>query len=120
MTATEALYRFFNSFGIKAYPANAVPDSLEFPWITYEAKVANTGDSPVSSTVNIYYHTDSEAIPNHKVQEIADEIGLGGIQLPYDKGSIWVKRGEPWCLPIYNDSDGSIKQRQLDIELEYL
>lgn len=120
MTATEALYKFFNSFGIKAYPANATPETLTFPWMTYEAIVGNAGDLPLSCTVNIYYHTDSEAIPNHKAQEIADELGLGGIQLPYDKGSIWVKRGEPWCISVYNDADSAIKQRQLDLELEFL
>lgn len=118
MTQTEALYKFFSSFGIPAYPANSVPETTKYPWLTYEAKTGFWGDS-VSCAVNIYYHTESERLPNAKAQEIADEIGLGGIQLHCDTGAIWVKRGTPWSVPIAEE-DSATKHRQLMTILEFL
>lgn len=119
MTKTGALNKFFNSFGIKAYPNTSVPDETEFPWLTYEPTIGNAGDSPIAISVNLYYYTDSEAVPNSKVEEIAEAISLGGVQIPYDGGSIWIQRGTPWCLSPVNDNP-AIKMRQLNVILNYL
>lgn len=120
MTATQALYEFFTRFGIPAYPTNSVPDTTEFPWLTYEAKVGNAMDSALSCAVNLYYHTDSEAVPNAKAKEISDAIGLGGKMLLHDEGAIWIKRAEPWLTPLVNEADSAIKQRQLMLSLEFI
>lgn len=111
MTQAEALYKFFSGFGIPAYPANSVPNDTVFPWLTYELKTGYVGDS-FSCAVNLYYYTDSEAVPNAKAEEIGNEIGLGGIQIPYDSGTIWIKRGSPWVTPI-PEEDSTIKHKQL-------
>jgi len=120
MTATQALYTFFSQFTIPAYPANSVPETTTFPWLTYEAKVGNAMDGSISCAVNLYYHTDSEAQPNAKAKEIADAIGMGGKVLTYDDGAIWIRRGEPWCTPLVNTDNYAIKQRQLMLMLDYL
>lgn len=120
MTKSGALNNFFSSFGIDAYPSTSVPDETTFPWLTYENSIGNYGDSPIGISVNLYYYTESEAIPNLKVEEIATAIGMGGIMLPYDDGAIWLKRGEPWCLSLEDATDNTIKRRQLNVILEYL
>lgn len=120
MTKAEALQKFFSSFGITAYPSASVPTDTEFPWLTYDASIGNQGDGELSSTVNLWYHTESNKEPNEKVEEIAQRIGFGGVTLPYDGGIIWVKRGTPWAQSLSDDSDSSIKRRLLNITLEYL
>ena len=120
MTITAALYEFFSSFGIEAYPVNSVPEKVNFPWLTYETTLGNWGDNPVSIGVNLWYHTESEAEPNAKVKQISDAIGKGGKLLKCDDGTIWVKRGEPWCNSLTSESDSTIKQRAMNITLEFL
>lgn len=117
MTQAEALYKFFSSFDIPAYPANSVPKDTKFPWLTYEAKTGFWGDS-VSCAVNLYYHTDSEVAPNAKIKEIGDRIGLGGIQLLCDEGTIWVQRATPWNTPIA-EADSATKHKQLMLTLDF-
>jgi len=120
MTTTAALYQFFSSFGINAYPVNSVPEKVQFPWLTYETTLGNWGDAPISIGVNLWYHTESEAAPNAKVKQISDAIGRGGVMLACDDGVIWVKRGEPWCNSLTDANDSTIKQRVLNISLEFL
>lgn len=119
MTKTEALYKFFNEFGIPAYPSNAVPDDTIFPWLTYEPVVSNFGDQDAPCTVNLWYYTESEREINKMAEDIAEEIGHGGCTVPYDGGIIWIKRGSPWSIPIA-ESDKTIKRRQINISLTFL
>lgn len=118
MTKSKALNKFFNRFGT-AYPSTSVPIDVEFPWITYENNVGNVGDTN-SCKVTLWYHTESEAVPNNKVDEIAEAIGLGGIVLNTDDGAIWVRRGTPWCQPLRDENDYAVKGRLLTLELEFL
>lgn len=120
MTAEAALYQFWSGFGINAYPTTAVPDDTVFPWLTYEVQTGFFGDGELGIAVNLYYYTDSEKEPNLKAKEIADAIGQGGVQIPYDDGTIWIKRGTPWCINLVDNTDRTIKRRQLNVTLEYL
>ena len=120
MTKQAALQKFFESFGLPAYTTNNVPDDVIFPWLTYEARVGNPGDNPISSVVNVWYRTESEALPNAKVEEIANAITDGGIVLPYDGGAIWIQRGEPWCIPLNDENDSAIKRRQMNVTFNFL
>lgn len=118
MTKEEALYNYFSSFGLTAYPSNAVPYETTFPWLTYSTPLGFDGD--VSAEVNLWYHTESEATPNNKVNEIAEAIGVGGVTLGYDGGIIWIKRGNPFCQSLTDENDVSIKRRQINLQYEYL
>lgn len=119
MTKSQALYEFFNGFGLSAYPTTSVPEEIKFPWATYENNIGNYGDQ-ISTTLQIWYHTDSEAVLNNKVDEISDAIGLGGKLVPFDEGAMWIKRGTPWSTPINQQSDNSIKGRSLNIEIDFM
>lgn len=125
MTKDKALYRFFSSFGIQVYPDNAVlnengePDVV-LPYLTYTPVFDAWGGEPVSLTVNLWYRTESEAIPNAKAQELSEAIGLGGKILPCEEGYIWLKRGSPWCQNLSDEADQFIKRRYLNVTAEYL
>ena len=119
MTENEALYKFFNSFDMPAYPANAVPEETQFPWMTYEGTVDIPFGNVVSIAVNLYFYTESEAIPNAKVRQIFERIGRGGTQIPYDDGCIWVTCGSPFSISPVDSTNSAIKRRQLNINMEF-
>ena len=115
MTAGEALYGFFSGFGIPAYPNTEVPEDAVFPFLTYSMSMGAWGQT-VSLTVQLWYHTQSEAEPTAKAMEIHDAIGLGGKQLGCDRGSIWLRMGNPWCLSLAQEDDKTVKLRQMNID----
>lgn len=119
MTKGAALHEFFSGFGITSYPSSSVPEDKEFPWLTYDLVTDAWEGGEVSITVNLWYLTESEAVPNAKVVEISKAIGLGGIQIPCDGGTIWLKRGQPWCQSLSDDTDTRIKRRYINISAEY-
>lgn len=63
MTKDKALYAWFNGFGIPFYPTTSVPENFIFPWGTYELVTSAWEDGEVSLTVNLWYRTESEAVP---------------------------------------------------------
>ncbi len=125
MTKDKALHRFFSGFGIDAYSSTSVvnengePDVV-LPYLTYTPVFDAWGGEPVSLTVDLWYRTESEAIPNTKAQEISDRIGLGGASIPCDGGYIWLKRGSPFCRSLTDETDPNIKRRYINITAEYL
>lgn len=124
MTKDKALYAFFSGFGVPAYPDNAVlnedgePDVV-LPYLTYTPVFDAWGGEPVSLTVNLWYRTESEAIPNAKAQELADAIGRGGINVPCDGGYIKIMRGTPWCQSLTDEADRFIKRRYINVTAVY-
>jgi len=119
MTKTQALYNFFSSFGLDAYPVDNVPNDTTFPWLTYETSIASFNES-TSIQIHLYYHTKSEATPNAKVEEISKKIGLGGTCVAYEGGLIWIKKGTPFANSIPDQNDTSIKHRAINLVLEFL
>lgn len=102
-----------------AYTATSVPDDTVFPYLTYELITSAWDGGEVGLTVNLWFHTESESIPNAKAEEISRRIGIGGVVLPCENGYIWVKRGSPWCQSLKDDTDADIKRRYLNVTVEY-
>lgn len=119
MTKAAALQAFFEQF-LPAYAASAVPDDVEFPFLTYELITSAWEGGEVGMTVNLWYYTSSEAVPNAKAQELSEAIGVGGIVLKCDGGYIWLKRGSPWCQSLTDNTDNQVKRRYINISAEYL
>lgn len=119
MTKAAALQAWFERF-LPAYAASSVPDDATFPWLTYELITGAWESGEIGLTVNLWFYTESEAVPNAKAQEISDAIGMGGVLVPYDGGAMWIKRGSPWCQTIKDDTDNNIKRRYINITVEYL
>ena len=119
MTKGAALQAFFSQF-MDAYAASAVPEDVTFPYLTYELITSAWDGGEVGLTVNLWFYTTSEAVPNAKAQELSDAIGYGGGTIPCDGGFIWLKRGSPWCQNLQDDTDPNIKRRYINVTAEYL
>ena len=119
MTKGAALQAFFSQF-MDAYAASAVPEDVNFPYLTYELITSAWDGGEVGLTVNLWFYTTSEAVPNAKAQELSDAIGYGGITIPCDGGFIWMKRGSPWCQNLQDDTDPNIKRRYINVTAEYM
>lgn len=119
MTKAAALHQFFNGFGIPAYTSTSVPDDVVFPWLTYELITSAWEGGPVGLTVNLWYRTTSEAIPNAKAQELSEAIGRSGVNAPCDGGYIKILRGSPWCQSLSDDTDPVIKRRYINVTAQY-
>ena len=119
MTKGAALQAFFSQF-MDAYAASSVPEDVTFPYLTYELITSALDGGEVGLTVNLWFYTTSEAVPNAKAQELSDAIGYGGVTLPCDGGFIWLKRGSPWCQNLQDDTDPNIKRRYINVTAEYL
>ena len=119
MTKDKALHAWFSQF-LTAYPTSNVPEDAVFPWLTYELITGSWDSGEIALTVNLWYYTESEAIPNAKAQELSDSIGYGGVTLPCDGGFIWLKRGSPWCQNLQDDTDPNIKRRYINVTAEYM
>lgn len=119
MTITAALHQFFNSFAIPFYPDTNVPNDATFPYGTYNVVINGWQRGETALTINLWYRTESESVPNAKALEIYDRIGMGGVLLPCDDGAIWLKRGDPWVNNLNDDSDPMIKRRYINITAEF-
>lgn len=120
MTKEEALHRFFSSFGMDAYGETAVPADAALPYLTYRLATGGWGDGESGITVNLWFRTESEEIPNEKARELSRAIGMGGQILRCRDGAVWLKRGSPWCQSLSDDSDKHIKRRYINVTAEYL
>lgn len=119
MNKQQALNKFFSSFGITAYKSTSVPSDVIFPYLTYEENINEILEGEVNCTVNLWYYTESESVPNRKADEIAIAVGLGGIRIPYDGGFVWIKKGSPYCQSLTDEENTAIKRRYINLTLTY-
>jgi len=117
MTKDKALYKYFNDF-MPAYVSTSVPDDVALPFMTYEYITAGFNDEGVMITVNLWFRSESEAIPNKKADEFRSYI-LENPMVKCDEGYVWVKPGTPWCQALTDETDRAIKRRYINVTLEY-
>lgn len=120
MTKTQALFEFFNRFNIPAYPNTSVDKDQELPYMAYEVKTGSFGSAPVAISLSLFYHTDSESVPNAKAEEIGRYIGEGGVTVSCDEGFLWIKKGDPFCINQNVEDDNSTKLRFMNLIVEYI
>lgn len=119
MTKGAVLYEFFNRF-LPAYPSASVPEDAMFPYISYEYKVGDWESEDVELTVNVWYYTESEAIPNAKANEIAKAIKENQpLTVPCDGGRVWFKRATQ-ITGVPDDTGPGVKLRVLNVTVQYL
>lgn len=121
MTKDRALFEWFQQFGMPFYPVTALPpaNDITFPYGTYEPVFSYNGDITYP-TVNIYFLTESEVIPNEKAAEIGKVIGMGGTLVKCDEGLMWIKRGSPFVQGINDPDNSNIKRRLISIAIEFI
>jgi len=116
MTKTEALYSFWNSFQITMYPTNAVPEKKAFPYGTYEVRIPSALGQSIGQC-NLYFHTESEEVPNKKADDICRAITKNGKRIPYNKGLLIVRIDEQGWIAS-TTQDRSLKHRAINFSIE--
>ena len=119
MNKLQALNAFWSGFGLKAYDENSVPDNTPYPYLTYETKYDDFGNSLVTS-VNLWYRSSSWSDVTAKEQEISDYITRGGRMVAYDGGSIWIQRASTWATRMGDENDEMIRRILLNVSIEFL
>lgn len=115
MTKYQVLFDFFSSFGIPAYLESSVPETANFPYITYNLVTSTfTQETATNMVVNVFYR-QNEAVANDKVSEISRAIGLNGRLLNCEDGKVWLQRGNPWCQSMSDPVDDKIQRRYLNV-----
>lgn len=118
MDKEQALHSFFSGFGVKAYDSSTVPDDAVLPRITYEVITDNFGVQNVL-TASIWDRSTSWKGVTDILHRIEDSMGYGGQTVAYDRGLLWVKRGQPFAQRM-EDTDDSIRRIVMNIEVEYI
>lgn len=118
MIKAEAIYQFWNSFGLTAYEENTVPKDAAFPYITYQL-VTDSFGSEVQTAASVWYRSESWLGAINKAEEISAYIGRGGKIIQCDNGRIWIKRGTPFAQNMGDDSDSLIRRKYLNLSIEY-
>lgn len=121
MNKYQAIYQWFNSFGIPFYVDTNVPNEKEitYPYGTYQ-NITDTWAKSVSITVRLYYRSTSEVEINKMADKIGASLKDGGQRILCDDGMMWLTTGTPFCQAILDDTDTTIKSRYININVEYL
>ncbi len=118
MNREQALNDFWNSFGVKAYDVNTVPDDAPDKKITYEVVVSDLNNQ-VPCTIYIYDRSTSwKGVTN--IQYLIDErLKNGGVTIPFDGGVIWICKASPFALRLDGEKD-TIRRIAINLQIEYL
>lgn len=118
MNKEQAFVNFWESFDIPAYEINTVKKEAKLPYFTYEVNIPDRGyQAPFS--VNIYFKNSGWEKVTEQANIILDRITHGGININYNGGSIWLKRGDSNLMQRMNDpKDDTIKCIVLNLVIE--
>jgi len=119
MSKASALQTWFSGFGITAYEESNVKSNPTFPYLTYTYATGDFDSGEVPIVVNLWYMSEGNTSINAKAEEIYARIGRGGVIIPVESGSIWLKRGSPFCQALSEPSDASIRRRYINITAEF-
>jgi len=119
MDKMQALHAFWAQFGWPAYDETSVPDTAKLPYITHESSEDNF-DHTIAQTASIWSRSTSWAEAVSMQKDIEAAIGRGGVFQPFDGGSIWIKRGQPFAQRMADDSSDTIRRIVLNIETEFI
>lgn len=119
MDKYEALDKFYNSFGIKAYEENSVPDKAVMPYITYEVITAAFDAENVGLSCQIFFKEKSLRHIDELTEKLAQELS-GGKKLRCDNGYIVLYRGEPFAQNMRTSDDKSVKCKYVTIMADYV
>lgn len=122
MTKQEALYSFWNGFGLKAYEETTVPTGAkapEFPYITYSVSTDSIGND-VGLSASLWYYSKSWKAPAEKADEIAAAIGRSGRSIRFEGGTLWIRRGSPFSQNMSDDSSDMVRRVYLNVIAEFI
>lgn len=123
MSKEEALYNFWNSFGVDAYDEADVPDDkdLRYPYITY-----NVATDSLNNVVPLHADVYDKGTSWRKARILKDAIAQrllehGFVTIPFDNGNyIYLTGGTPFAQRIDDPSNDRIKRYYINLQAEYL
>lgn len=118
MDREQALNAFWNSFGVKAYDVNTVPDNAPDKKIAYEVVISDL-NNPVPCTVYLYDRSISWKGVTDLLHLIDARLKNGGVQIPYDNGCIWICKASPFATRMNGEKD-TIRRIVVNLQIEYL
>lgn len=114
---SKALYAFYSSFGLPAYPEDGVPSDAALPYITYTIVQPDFIDSGVHQA-RVWYQSDSYAGVNSKADEIISAVGRG-LLLPAGDGAVCLRPGTPLAQHMPIEGKPEIKIVYLNFQLSF-
>lgn len=119
MDKSQALEKFWNSFGLPAYDENTVPEDATLPRITYSVST-DSFENVISLNASIWYRSTSWADISKKAEEIGEYITkMIPPSIQIDNGRLYLTKGSPFAQRM-NDPDDSIRRILLNIQAEFL
>lgn len=119
MTKAQAIDYFWNSFGIKAYDENTVPDKPNFPYITYSVTTDDIGNV-VNLSASIWDRSTSWKIISEKVDEISKKIiEMQPPAIALNNGRLYLTKGTPFAQRM-SDPDDMIRRIYMNLQAEFL
>lgn len=113
-SVAQALYGFYSSFGIPAYPEESVPSDAQLPYITYTIVQPDWNENAVHQ-VRVWYRSESYVGINAKTDEILSAIGRGKM-LEAGDGYVCLRPGTPLVQPQPID-DPLLKVNYINLQL---
>jgi hypothetical protein len=120
MSKASAFDTYMNSFGLKAYEETTCPKDEPYPYITYTFSASDFQEGEVSITVNLWYYSTSNVTANAMAETISQSITRGGVHLPCERGTIWIKKGQPFVQSLSDPADAKIRRRYINLTAEFL
>lgn len=116
----KALYDFWSSFGIRAFPEDQLPDDLnsepiELPYITYQIAKPDWR-AQASTYAKVYFHDTSYEDITQTIDNIESRIGEG-VMLPTDGGFLLLFKDNNFCQ-MTPTGDPAVKMAYLSLVLE--
>ena len=116
MTATaKALNAFFSSFGLPAWPEEAVPEDSALPYITYTVTEPDWRMAAIL-TARVWHRGAGFEALHAKVGEILRRIGEG-VKVPAGSGWICIRPGSPLAQRMPMPGDPDLKVVYINLQL---
>ena len=118
MTNTAiALYNFFSSFGLPAFPEYSVPDEAQLPYITYQL-IEPDWDDGGTFYARVWYRTTTYTAINAKLDQIKAAVGEA-VSLPVESGgAVYLMKGTPFIQYMPMEGDDTLKVAYLNFNIQ--
>ena len=114
ISTAQALYQFWNSFGLSAYTEDTIPDDAQLPYITYSL-VESEILSPTSHYAQVWYRDTGNVALSETVAEIKSAIGEG-VRIPCEGGYVVLRPSTPFAQ-LMVDSDPEIRRAYINLQI---
>lgn len=119
MTKEQAIFNFWNSF-VPAYEENSVDPKAQFPYISYNLLTSEFGVENAGQR-NLWTRGSSWRESYEIRDRIDNALKHGGVILPCDEGSVWIKKGVPFAQNMRADEDDPLLKREyMNVIIEFL